>query len=77
MNGPTHLAVDQGGSNLVVDVNNVRVMLLSASLEDVKELVPRRDVTERWLPLTQCLDERDDLLYVIEVEYDGETLLAG
>ena len=58
MNGPGHLAVDQDGSILVVDVSNDRVLLLSASLDDVKELIPRRDVTKRWGPLRQYLDER-------------------
>ena len=72
-----HLAVNQDGSILVVDVNNARVLLLSASLDDVKELVSRRDVTKRWLPFRQCLDERDGVLYVVEAEWDGKTLIAG
>ena len=64
MHGPARLAVDQDGSILVVDHNNSRVLLLSASLDDVRELVPRRDVTKRWRPLRQCLDEQHGVLYV-------------
>ena len=77
MNCPTHLAVDQDGSILVVDHNNDRVLLLRASLDDVKELVPRRDVTKRWFPHRQCLDERNGVLYVTENEWDGKTFIAG
>ena len=77
MNVPTHLAVDQDGSILVVDRDNARVLLLSASLDDVKELVPRRDVTKRWFPRRQCLDERNGVLYVTETEWDGKTYTAG
>ena len=79
MYAPTHLAVDQNGSILVVDLNNARVLLLSPSLDDVKELllVPRSDVTKRWFPVTQCLDERNGVLYVAENEWDGKTVIAG
>ena len=77
MHAPAHHAVDQDGSILVVDLNNARVLLLSASLDDVKELVPRRDDTKRWFPLRQCLDERNGVLYVIENEWDGKTFIAG
>ena len=77
MDVPAHLAVDQDGYILVVDFNNVRVLLLSASLDDVKELVPQRDVIKQWFPLRQCLDERNGVLYVAEAEWDGKTYIAG
>ena len=74
---PIHLAVDQDGSILVVDYSTASVLLLSASFDDVKELVPRRDVTKRWKPFRQCLDERNGVLYVAENEWDGEANIAG
>ena len=74
---PIHLAVDQDGSILVVDYNKGSVLLLSASLDDVKELVPRRDVTKRWKPYRHCLDERNGVLYVAESEWEGEANIAG
>ena len=77
MDVPLHLDVDQDGSILVVDLNNARVLLLSTSLDDVKELVPRRDVTKRWFPCRQCLDERNGVLYIAEAEWDEETSTAG
>ena len=77
MNYPGHLAVDQDGAILVVDVNNARVLLLSASLDDVRELVPRRDVTKWWEPLRHCLDELRGVLYVAENEWDETHLIAG
>ena len=77
MNHPGHLAVDQDGSILVVDVKNARVLLLNASLDDVRELVPRRDVTKRWRPRRQCIDELQEVLYVAEDEWNGKTFIAG
>ena len=77
MSSPVHLAVDQDGSILILDVSYDRVLLLSASLDDVKELVPRRDVTQRWGPHRHCLDERDEVLYVAESELNGKAFTAG
>ena len=73
---PLHLAVDQDESILVVDRAR-RVLLLSASLDDVRELVPPREVTKGWCPARLYLDERHGVLYVIENEWDGKAHIAG
>ena len=74
---PQHLVVDRDGSILVADVNNDRVILLTASLDYVRELVPRRDVIKRWRPVRLCLDAEHGVLYVAEAEWDGKAYIAG
>ena len=74
---PRHIELVKTDLLFVVDCNNARDLLLSASLDDVKELIPRRDVTKRWGPLRHCLDERDGVLYVVEDEWDGKDYTAG
>ena len=84
MNVPARLVVDQDGSILVADVNNARVLILTESLDHVRKLITRRDVTSVtmvtsrwWRPARLRLDERRAVLYVAEVEWYGKTRIAG
>ena len=74
---PIHIATDHDGSVLVADIKGDRVLLLTASLDYVGELVPRRDVSKRCRPVRLCLDQRFRVLYVAENERNGQTEVAG
>jgi len=62
MNVPRHLAVDKDGFVFVVDLNNRRVLLLSASLTYIREVVSRDQLKGK--PYRLCLDEEKNRLYV-------------
>ena len=71
------LAVDPNGCILVTDMDNSRVLLLSASVDFIRELTPRRDFTKWWRPNRLCQDEQHEMLYICENEWNGETFIAG
>ena len=72
---PLRLVVDRQGYILVADVNNKRVLLSNASLDDVRELVTEGDVSRPWTPGRLCLDEKRGRLYVAEWNSDDVLVL--
>jgi hypothetical protein len=71
LNGPSHLAIDSNRFVLVSDFNNHRVVLLSPTLEYVREIVSRSIGLE--YPYRLCLvGDRQSLLYVAESCFDGQ-----
>jgi len=75
--GPVHLAVDDNECVFVVDCGNRRVTLLSPTLEYVRQVVSRDQLT--WRPTRQCLDVQRRRLYVADNKWDGDkhTYTAG
>ena len=72
---PRHLAVDDGGSVFVVDVNNRRVTLLSPTLEHVRQVVSPDNL--KWWPRRLCLDVETRRLYVVDNQWKDGGLSAG
>ena len=71
---PVRLAVDRRGYVLVADFNNKRILLLSRSLSEARELVSERDVGRSMRPMRLCLDEFRGRLYVTD-EMDKDVLV--
>ena len=69
--GPSHLAVDDKEFVFAVDVNNLRVTLLSPTLGYIRQVVSCDQVNSE--PRRLCLDVQQRRLYVAENELrDGE-----
>ena len=76
MGMPTHLAVDNNESVLVVDFNNHRVLLLSPSLTYTGEALSSEQV--KWRPRRMFLDGDRGRLYVAENEVKkGSKFVVG
>ena len=67
MNTPSHMAVDSNKFVFVVDRNNYRVLLLSATLAYVHEVVSREQL--EWKPYRISLDVKRRRLYVAVNEH--------
>ena len=74
---PSRMILDKDGLMIVTDVNNARILLMSTSLDDVRELVSRRNVRNNWYPFRLCLDEKRGRLYVAEWEWEGKDSVKG
>ena len=61
-NEPIHLAADDDEYVYVLDMKNRRVTLLSPTLEYIRQVVSRGQLT--WRPARLCLDTQRHLLYV-------------
>jgi len=75
MDVPCHLAVDENGSVFVIDLNNARVLLLSAELTYVREIVSRDELT--CYPLRLFLDVQRRQLYIAVNEVKDDIWTAG
>ena len=64
LNFPTHLAVDKGGFILVADTNNNRVIQMNASLEFIREIIPKSAGLTK--PRRIHLNENTGHLYIAE-----------
>jgi len=73
---PFHLAVDDNEFVFVADYGNRRVMLLSPTLEYVRQVVSRDDQL-KWWPGRLCLDTERRLLYVTDSEWKDGKSTAG
>lgn len=62
MNHPVYLVIDKGGNILVADLNNSRVLLLSPTLEFLREVVSEKHGLRH--PRRICLDESNGRLIV-------------
>ena len=67
---PRHLAVDDNEFVFVADINNLRVTLLSPTLEYVRQVVSRDQL--KWLPGRLSLDRERRHLCVADNEWNGE-----
>jgi len=67
---PRHLAVDDNEFAFVADINNLRVTLLSPTLEYVRQVVSRDQL--KWLPGRLSLDRERRHLCVADNEWNGE-----
>ena len=67
LNLPSHLDIDRRGNVVVTDCRNGRVLLLDASLANVRELVKPSDVGRAsWRPDGLWLEETRGRLYVLD-----------
>jgi len=73
--GPTHLAVDNNEFVFVVDLNNRRVTLLSPTLDYIREIVSRDEIS--GLPTALYLDTQRRRLYVADDECKDDEFTAG
>jgi len=69
MTTPAHMAVERNGFVFVVDVNNNRVLLLSATLTYVREAVLTNQL---WRPIRVHLDSDRRRLYVVKNKYNDD-----
>ena len=76
MNVPIRLAVDQGGSVLVVDKWNKIVLQLSAHFMTSWNLYSWRDVIKALHPDGFLLQEQSGIVYIFENELDGNALIS-
>jgi len=72
---PTHLAVDDNEFVFVADFCNLRVTLLSPTLDYIRQVVSRDQL--KWDPLRLCLDVQQRRLYVTENEFKDDKITAG
>ena len=72
LNFPIRLTVDQDGSILIIDVNNKRVLRLSASLDDVTEIISRSDIIALWYPYRMYLQTMRRRVFIAECQWDGQ-----
>jgi len=75
MNLSCHVAVDRNEFVFVVDVNNIRVLLLSPQLTYVRDVVSREQL--KWRPLRFHLDSDRGRLYVAVNEHKEGKYTAG
>jgi len=75
MNLSVHLCVDRNGFVFVVDINNVRVLLLSPELTYVNDVVSRDQL--KWRPLRLSVDVDRRRLYVAVNERKDGRWTAG
>ena len=73
LNMPVYLLRCSNDYILVADHNNGRILMLSSSLELVRELIAPGGVLEK--PFRMCLDETNERLYVVDRKQQNKVLI--